>query len=381
MAALADATPPERINTAVGRYGQFQGLGQILAPLTGGIGADIDWRWAFVSVAIVSALLTMFAPDGQPRPDASWPPIGPLLSTKQLLLGAATASAALGFVGLSVLMGAQIRDELGYGGSSAGLILMAGGLAALLTSGAWGRFAGRWSRHRRPRLRRLGAPDHDPLGRNRGSHRPDAGRDTRSGCHRPARQQGRYLVSGLGLSLPESRHRPLGVASAARHEPTDGLHRSRIFGPCDGPRIRQAPNRRSKRANMTPVTSPTDTELTPAELVDLYTEELYHRRNLDAINELVADPMVRHESDGQRLVLTSEQTRERIAAFHQQFRSMRFSTRLAVQDASTVATAYEADLVDHDGNVHTISGIEIFTISRGKITEVWNGPAGDGAWG
>jgi ACDE family multidrug resistance protein len=143
MAALADATPPERINTAVGRYGQFQGLGQILAPLAGGIGADIDWRWAFVSVAIVSALLTMFAPDGQPRPDASWPPIGPLLSTKLLLLGAATASAALGFVGLSVLMGAQIRDELGYSGSSAGLILMVGGLAALLTSGAWGRFADR----------------------------------------------------------------------------------------------------------------------------------------------------------------------------------------------------------------------------------------------
>ena len=121
--------------------------------------------------------------------------------------------------------------------------------------------------------------------------------------------------------------------------------------------------------------------ISPAATVDRYTEELYHRRNLDAIDELVAEPMIRHEPDGQRVVLSRAQVRDRIAAFHGQFRSMRFSTRVAVDDGRNVATAYEADLVDQDGEIHTICGVEIFTVENGEIVEVWNPPAGDGSWG
>ncbi|MFT7645276.1 MAG: hypothetical protein ACI8Y4_000004 [Candidatus Poriferisodalaceae bacterium] len=121
--------------------------------------------------------------------------------------------------------------------------------------------------------------------------------------------------------------------------------------------------------------------LTPAEVVDRYTDELYHRRNLAVINELVAEPMVRHEPDGQRVVLTRAECIERIAGFHADFRSMRFHTRKSVEDGSNVATAYEADLVDNDGEVHTMCGLEIFTVENGMITEVWNPPAGSGSWG
>jgi hypothetical protein len=119
----------------------------------------------------------------------------------------------------------------------------------------------------------------------------------------------------------------------------------------------------------------------PAETVDRYTEELYHRRNLDAIDELVAEPMIRHETGGQRVVLSRAQVRERIGSFHQQFRSMRFTTRIAVEDQQKVASAYEADLVDHDGDIHTICGVELFVVENGQIVEVWNPPAGDGSWG
>ncbi len=132
---------------------------------------------------------------------------------------------------------------------------------------------------------------------------------------------------------------------------------------------------------MTPEAAGHDHPSSPAEVVDRYTEELYHRRNLDALWDLVADPMIRHESDGQRIALTVEQSRARIADFHAQFRSMRFSTLIAVDDGRSVASAYEADLVDHDGDVHTISGIEIFVVEQGRITEVWNAPAGHGPWG
>ncbi len=122
-------------------------------------------------------------------------------------------------------------------------------------------------------------------------------------------------------------------------------------------------------------------EPTPAEIVERYTEELYHQRNLDALDGLMADPVVRHEPDGSRVTLTLEEAKVRVRSFHEQFRSMRFTNRKIVQDEDSVATAYEADLVDQDGDVVTICGIEIFTIRAGRITEVWNPPAGDGSWG
>jgi ketosteroid isomerase-like protein len=122
-------------------------------------------------------------------------------------------------------------------------------------------------------------------------------------------------------------------------------------------------------------------EPTPAEIVDRYTDELYHQRNLDALDDLVSDPMVRHEPDGTRVTLTLEEAKLRVASFHQQFRSMRFTNRKIVQDQDSVAAAYEADLVDQDGGVVTICGVEMFTIRSGRITEVWNPPAGSGSWG
>ena len=47
----------------------------------------------------------------------------------------------------------------------------------------------------------------------------------------------------------------------------------------------------------------------------------------------------------------------------------------------SVAAAYEADLVSEEGELSTICGIEMFTVRDGRITEVWNAPAGNGSWG
>ena len=125
----------------------------------------------------------------------------------------------------------------------------------------------------------------------------------------------------------------------------------------------------------------TNSKTNPLEVVDRYTEQVYHQRDLTSLEDLVADPMVRHEPDGTRLVLTIEQAKLRIASFHQQFRSMRFTNRKIIQDQESIAAAYEADLVTEDGEVSTICGIEIFTVREGRITEVWNAPAGNGSWG
>ena len=125
----------------------------------------------------------------------------------------------------------------------------------------------------------------------------------------------------------------------------------------------------------------TNSSTSPSELVDRYTEQVYHQRDLTSLETLLADPMIRHEPDGTRLVLTIEQAKLRIESFHQQFRSMRFTNRKIIQDQDSIAAIYEADLVDEDGEISTICGIEIFTIRNGRITEVWNAPAGDGSWG
>ena len=125
----------------------------------------------------------------------------------------------------------------------------------------------------------------------------------------------------------------------------------------------------------------TNSRTSPSELVDRYTEQVYHQRDLTSLETLLADPMIRHEPDGTRLVLTIEQAKFRIESFHQQFRSMRFTNRKIIQDQDSIAAVYEADLVNEDGEIFTICGIEIFTIRDGRITEVWNAPAGNGSWG
>ena len=125
----------------------------------------------------------------------------------------------------------------------------------------------------------------------------------------------------------------------------------------------------------------TNSRTSPSELVARYTEQVYHQRDLTSLETLLADPMIRHEPDGTRLVLTIEQAKFRIESFHQQFRSMRFTNRKIIQDQDSIAAAYEADLVNEDGEISTICGIEIFTIRNGRITEVWNAPAGNGSWG
>jgi MFS family permease len=139
LAALADATPPERLGEAVGVYAGFQSFGSLLAPLTGGLAADVNWRLAFVLVGIVSFVLSWFPPPGEPRVDVEPPPTRPLLRRPILLLGTAAFFAAAGPIGVGVVVGLQARDELGLSGSAAGLVLMAGPASAVFAGKPWGR--------------------------------------------------------------------------------------------------------------------------------------------------------------------------------------------------------------------------------------------------
>jgi MFS family permease len=139
LAALADTTPADRLGEVVGAYAAFQSVGALLAPLTGGLAADVNWRLAFVLVAAASFLLSWFPPRGEPGGAAGPPSMRPLLARPIRLLGVAAFCAAAGPLGAVSLVGLQARDGIGLSGSAAGFIVMAGPAAAVFAGRPWGR--------------------------------------------------------------------------------------------------------------------------------------------------------------------------------------------------------------------------------------------------
>ncbi len=137
LAALADITPPDRLGAAVGAYSSFQSLGALLAPLVGGLAADVDWRLAFVVVAVVScAMATVPVPGDADR--LTQLRLRPLLARPTMLLAGASFAAALGPLGVAVVVGLMARDGLGLSGSVAGMLLLAGPAGATAAGRPWG---------------------------------------------------------------------------------------------------------------------------------------------------------------------------------------------------------------------------------------------------
>lgn len=138
IAGLSEIIEERRLGRAVGVYAGFQAAGAAAAPFASGLMAEVDWRWTFVLVAAVSILLSLRPAPGEPRPSVDAPPIRPLfrLPMTRLWLGAFTAAA--GPIGLAVLVGVRLRDQLEVSSSAAGTILLTSGLITMATSPRWG---------------------------------------------------------------------------------------------------------------------------------------------------------------------------------------------------------------------------------------------------
>ncbi len=138
LAGLAELLEPERVGRAVGVYSSFQSLGGALSPFFGGFVAEFDWRYAFIASAVVAGLLALFPPPGEPRTGVDAPPIRTLLNRRTGLLSLAAFTAAVGPIGAAVLVGIAARDELGMSPSATGLVMLGGGLAAMVAGPIWG---------------------------------------------------------------------------------------------------------------------------------------------------------------------------------------------------------------------------------------------------
>lgn len=113
------------------------------------------------------------------------------------------------------------------------------------------------------------------------------------------------------------------------------------------------------------------------DFINRYTDEVYLARDPSAAARFIADPCLRHEQ-GELIVMSLADNQARIAAFLAQVGDGAFSVdaRLVVADGEHVASCYELAF-----GGHVLSGIEVFRIVDGLITETWNSAAKPGAWG
>ncbi len=138
LAGLADITEPKRLGRAMGIYSSFQAAGGALSPIAGGLAARYDWRYAFAIIAATAFLLSFRPPPGEPRPNASAPPIRPLFTRRMVILWITGFAAATGPAGIGVVVGVASRKGLDASSTQSGLLLLAAGCGAAIMGPRWG---------------------------------------------------------------------------------------------------------------------------------------------------------------------------------------------------------------------------------------------------
>lgn len=137
LAALAVITPKEKLGRALGLFGAMQAAGQTVAPLVGGMAAEVNWRWAFVVLAFAAAALAALGLPDVVRDDAGGSEPARLrdaLHPRVLRIGfvALLGWGALG--GLNFLLAFRAEDVFALTPAQRGLLLTAFGLAGILTA-------------------------------------------------------------------------------------------------------------------------------------------------------------------------------------------------------------------------------------------------------
>ena len=111
-----------------------------------------------------------------------------------------------------------------------------------------------------------------------------------------------------------------------------------------------------------------------------YEHELYGGPNLDLVDELLSDPMYRHDAGGAVTAMSHADCRARIGGFLRDFDELRFRTIHMIVEGNFASWTYELTAVAPDGAESVMSSIEVFEIIDGRIARVWNAAYTDGPW-
>ena len=113
---------------------------------------------------------------------------------------------------------------------------------------------------------------------------------------------------------------------------------------------------------------------TAREVVNLYVHTLWDDFRPELVLDLCANPMIRHYC-GERVELTHEEQISRIESVAEA--RYQFEDVVLHDDGTFVTHIWNA--TGDEGRTKW-SGIEVFKVENGLITEVWNGPYGEEPW-
>lgn len=117
-------------------------------------------------------------------------------------------------------------------------------------------------------------------------------------------------------------------------------------------------------------------ETGPVAVVRRYVDEIYHEGQLEVVKEICADPLVRHDP-GKITPMSHDEQITRIAADLPEWHPF-FTAEILAGDDEYAVLVWTAEGRTAD---RTLSGIEVFRVSDGRITDVWNAPYASEPWG
>jgi MFS family permease len=145
LAGLADEVEPRQIGRAVGTFAAVQTAAVALAPLGGGALGALDWRFAFLSQALVAVGLALLPPANARRRD-DVARLNAVFTRRVGLLSAAAFTAYAGVTGVGFLVAVLAADEFGLSSVMRGVLLAGFGVAGMLLGRAAGDAVDRYGR-------------------------------------------------------------------------------------------------------------------------------------------------------------------------------------------------------------------------------------------
>lgn len=134
MAKLATVTPNDRLGRALGVFGAMQAVGQTSAPLVGGLAAELSWRWAFVGIALVAAVLAAWPLPADTPAEGTPARLRDPWRREVLLPGVVALVAWACLAGVSYLVAFRLEDAFGLSAGLRGLVLTGYGAAGFVTA-------------------------------------------------------------------------------------------------------------------------------------------------------------------------------------------------------------------------------------------------------
>ncbi len=110
-----------------------------------------------------------------------------------------------------------------------------------------------------------------------------------------------------------------------------------------------------------------------------YTNEVYLARDPEAAARFIADPCLRHEH-GHLVTMALADNVARIRGFLESSPVIDVTNAVVVADHQHVVSCFDITIGTGD-EAHTVSGVEVFRVVDGKITETWNSSVQPGPWG